>query len=1017
MAINTLGNIDVPLELFGGLDTELAPSDLPEGVSPANQDVVFLPGSVATRPALHRIFSTPFSENPTYEKTYLQPNGEALNLFLDANGVVYQEDVENAPGVATQISQQEAGSTAQSATAFGREYIAISDGLHGVGVPLQYDGTNLDRVSQDGPAAAVTAQNVNLSFFIVASPSGLSEFGGFAISTATQSGNIVTLTLTGLTPLFNAIEKGLTTGDKVQVIGIGVAGYNGIQTLLSVTVNQITYQLLTTGLANSSGGTMNTGLVKVTTTTDTGFTVGQNVTIAGAGVSGYNGTWAIRDFDALPPHETHVFYVYISAYGLAASGGGTIVVTGNISPGIHQVVVMFQTRSGYVTKPSPVFAWTAGGGVGVIISNLPIGPPNVVARILAFTGAGGDNFFYIPVNVTVQNPAGGAPTIINSTVVPDNTTTTVTLDFDDNTLFAALAIDIPGNNLFALVVLSPCLGFFNYASRLFAWGEYNKIQNALNLGFEGGYNASSPTVPLGYSIVDNTAAELVIGGAWDSGMAWKIHGNGTLTDLGLLEQQMKADEEGIPIVQPGTLYRFRIWGKVDATSADPITGDVIVELADGGGNPTVSIPCSAFTTTGNFVEVVFNSPTSAVPNGIVYSIKVNGLNAGFDITLDEQMLYPDFRPYFDDFRISYVINPESFDGITGNLGPTSDPTPLRTASEYRDNFYFRTAIGLHVTRDNGTGEPSSWTVNEQSKKCGALSVHGCDAGEFGTGTSAEDFELSIARSGLYIFAGGDPVKISQEIQPIWDTINWEFAHRAWIKNDTVSRRAYIGLPTEEATAPNLILIMDYRELKTWETVQSADPIHISYTGKMISSDLTRKWTVWTLAMNCGELLQRPNNDVQFCLGSGNGLTPGLEPGFSQIYFLDSGKFTDDDYGPITSFYTTYFFVNHDQEQALQLGSHRKFYAYLAMFITGIGEITVTPLVDNLHNPWESTPPYDLALLQNFDFEWGLNITEGERVAFKVQVAPLSGQTDCYFDMGKMIVTMRQNPWSPIRGAV
>jgi hypothetical protein len=57
LGVNTAGAIDIPLELFAGLNTELAPSDIPEGVSPDNQDVAFLPGNVFSRPGLHKVFS------------------------------------------------------------------------------------------------------------------------------------------------------------------------------------------------------------------------------------------------------------------------------------------------------------------------------------------------------------------------------------------------------------------------------------------------------------------------------------------------------------------------------------------------------------------------------------------------------------------------------------------------------------------------------------------------------------------------------------------------------------------------------------------------------------------------------------------------------------------------------------------------------------------------------------------------------------------------------------------------
>lgn len=40
---------DISLSIFGGLCTEMAASDLPEGASPLNWDVDYLVGSVQTR--------------------------------------------------------------------------------------------------------------------------------------------------------------------------------------------------------------------------------------------------------------------------------------------------------------------------------------------------------------------------------------------------------------------------------------------------------------------------------------------------------------------------------------------------------------------------------------------------------------------------------------------------------------------------------------------------------------------------------------------------------------------------------------------------------------------------------------------------------------------------------------------------------------------------------------------------------------------------------------------------------
>src|SRR5258708_4650942 len=104
------GTIDAPLDLFGGLVTDMAAADLPQGVSPDCQDVSFLQGAVKTRPGIVSMFS-PIAGNPTvnYLKTYTQPNLAQTLLALDSAGTLWGE---NSPGVLSQIAT---GLTANSA--------------------------------------------------------------------------------------------------------------------------------------------------------------------------------------------------------------------------------------------------------------------------------------------------------------------------------------------------------------------------------------------------------------------------------------------------------------------------------------------------------------------------------------------------------------------------------------------------------------------------------------------------------------------------------------------------------------------------------------------------------------------------------------------------------------------------------------------------------------------------------------------------------------------------------------
>jgi hypothetical protein len=122
------GAIDAPLEVFGGLLTQFAPSDLPIGASPDNQDVEFSPGRVFTRAGLLNIFAA-IAGNPTvnYLKTYTTSNDLLRTLALDALGDLWREDATAAPGVLTAIAPSGPVQAilpkchAKSTTLFGRE--------------------------------------------------------------------------------------------------------------------------------------------------------------------------------------------------------------------------------------------------------------------------------------------------------------------------------------------------------------------------------------------------------------------------------------------------------------------------------------------------------------------------------------------------------------------------------------------------------------------------------------------------------------------------------------------------------------------------------------------------------------------------------------------------------------------------------------------------------------------------------------------------------------------------------
>src|SRR6202795_3917128 len=245
--MTTAGSLDAPIEIFGGLVTDMSPADLPHGVSPDCQDVIYSNGGVATRPGLQALFG-PLSGNPTinYVKTYETLNATLRTMALDANGVLYKE---TTPGTLSSIATGLApNSYASSTTLFAREYLAISDGKNGNDMPRQYDDTNLDRVSQSGPGAGPTVVDENVIVAVVASPSGATQPASVAIAAsptgATENGLLVTITTSS--------AHGLAAGQSVTIAGVGVSGYNGTFPVVAVpTGTQFTYIAGASGLAAS----------------------------------------------------------------------------------------------------------------------------------------------------------------------------------------------------------------------------------------------------------------------------------------------------------------------------------------------------------------------------------------------------------------------------------------------------------------------------------------------------------------------------------------------------------------------------------------------------------------------------------------------------------------------------------------------------------------------------------------------------------------------------------------------
>ncbi len=1176
MSYNPTGAKPNSLDVFSGLITEQSPTNVPKGCSPFCQDVSFLPGSVGGRDGFQRVFQTPFPAAAgviptiTYAKSYIDPQGIIRNLYLDSNGVLWVENRSTAPGIKAQIYQTTPGSYAKSITAFGREYIAISDGLNGTDIALQYDGTNLDRVTQDGPGASPSVASIALPasamvgsaappVLIVteADPSGVAGDGSFTTinfwtpssTSAFNEGNIITIAgntsadmnvtatiisiIVGSTPgpFKNLITlqysnpstavfgtggtatatSGVTMTRANNIVTVSTATPHGLQVgyrsqitdvpaatvgtgIVSITINnadapgRATIETtdpngmvpgLFVSLSGIAGATVATissvsrqgNVVTVVTAAAHNLTPGAGIQLSGVATGTFNTvttvsqivsatsfTYLQTDADAtstggsvallwpFPVTPTPTYFEVLSAPspttfqialnysdGVWASGlvkyawDGTFFVSavpsitsfqyrqygpdattisvgnvtpyGQIAPGEKQMRISYLTRQGFVTAPSPPVKFIANGGQYLSVSNIPIGPANVVARILQFTGARGSTFFYIP------SPAlAGGQVVATATQINDNTTTQIILDFSDNTLFSSIATSIPGNNLPAQIKLEGALGFGYFNSRLLTYGQRNIVLGLQNMGFEGGAFPTNPTLPTGWQA--QAGGSLVPGHVGPGWMMTVLPGG---SPYGQISQPFAFDAYGAPIALGDTLYRFRAW--VQPSSLDPtLTLNIRFQAPSTSFAILLTIPSTAMSLAGGYIEFTMpaKTPLQIPPDTLLEIWGQSTFNNG-TILVDEMNLIYDDVPYNDTVLIgSYVNNPEAFDGVSGVFGPQEDTRKVMDFGIVRQSLYLLTrdpSGRLHSVSANGVTEPVGWQVDQVAANCGLMSAFGLTKSQADDGSAAggEEWLAWISESGVRIFGGDQPWKISQEIQPNWDASNQAAMRTAWALNDPVARIIYFGLPGLSTTAPNLILPVNYRGLDSAAQIAAADP----QTGR----DRSRKWTIWNLPMNGAALMYLSPGLLSPVFFGGNGSYPGLLPGFGNVYTPAVGQMTDHDYGQIYPVYITFFFSMDESGTQITL-------AYLTAQLSGVGKISIVALVNGLEKFWGLSCSRTLTAEPNFDLEWTGGNAQGYRIAFRIESFPLDGSedTDNTFQLQGLVADIRETARLKVRGS-
>lgn len=643
--------------------------------------------------------------------------------------------------------------------------------------------------------------------------------------------------------------------------------------------------------------------------------------------------------------------------------GGQLTFTSStaqlIGAGTRKGTVFFITRNGYYTAPAPPVTFDCPANTTAIsATNIPLGPPNVIARGIAFTEAGqngvpGANFFTIPtpVTYTVANVSYTASALI----LKDNVTTAATFNFTDAVLLSALAVDVYGYNLFNQIEIGDPGWIKSYSSRNFYGLCLNKVQNFINMSFDGGYLPANQTVPLGWSQPDQNGS-LIASPKFGNSYYIKAYTVGVGVETwGLIYQTAYQDAYQQPIIQPNTTYSVRV------TCSNPSGingGNLVIGLVSAGvflGKFELAL--SAMTTTlAKYTGTLLTAAVPVVPANLQLWVYATNMVLNADVLIDRIDIYPTEIPVLTTTVYgSYAGLPEQVDGVTGQAQFDSEnQQPVTGAMVMYDTFYALKGWGgtapgssMYSFQASANLEPAQWEEPEVAQRLGgAIGPLAFDMGE--------QWFVGATRTGLYLFVGGQPGKIMQEIFQVWEAINWAYGSRIWVFNDEVRRRLLVGVPmatpnfwlpnapvNANPASPNVILMCNYQGLDSGEALKSGPQMHTTMFGTLNAIDMRRKWSIWqmpspyvTLAQGAGD------EEIRICSGTASG----------KVYALDETNPRDDG-AIIDSLYTTAGLPEMAKAaQMPKMGNFLRRWGFMTSALQSLGTVNVRLLPNRVLYP-------------------------------------------------------------------
>lgn len=1021
---------------------------LGSGLSGTAFEVAFATGNVST--TADSGTATPQSNYPISTITQPAAQVRTSSYFLQSVGpgstspgnvvTVYYSDSTSAPADADLVNAFNSGNPVYLYTSF-------------TGGPATQGPTTAQVTSVgEGSPPGQPRQFFYYTYVVATSAFVYYQGSGNPGYTANYQRTLATLTTAEPVPV-------LQVGSQATIAGASVPQYDStwpITQSLNSGSMAITQTTLTAGVATYSytvvsGANPTAGqLVTITGTLNANGTLnGTDLLIAS--VSGTNnGTFTVTGFEAVTDYPAEAEEGQATTAGTqftfdpgadtlgtstdpiyGSSTGGVLIFTGSgqyIGAGTRQGVVFFITRNGYETCPSPPVTFTCPENTTSIrASQIPIGPPNVIARGIAFTEAGangvpGANFFTIP--APVQYIVEGVTYTATALQINDNTSTTATFSFPDATLLAADAIDVQGNNLFDLIELGNPAWVRSYASRNFYGLSQNKLQNFLNLSFDGGYLPGGQLTPLGWTAPDSYGS-LLVSPLFGNSYYIENSSGGTLGVAGLISQSAYEDSYLVPILLANTAYSVRICARAPSGLE---VGELVLSLtANGVTYGTLAVSFTSLTDSfAIYGGSLLTNTLATIPSSLMLNLSAQGIENGADVEIDRIEIYPTVQPvYQTDIAASYANNDESIDNDTGYLDTSEDNAqPCYGAAIVLEQLILLKERSMYSTQDSPNYEPADWDVQPISQAVGTCGINAYDYGD--------EWLLTMVQSGVYGFNGGKPEPCSRELQlqngptptqakGLWESINWSAAQSFWLRNDIINRRFYCGvaLPTPNfwlpnapqnlnPQQPNVILMCNYEGCPTFDELISSTPVHTTIMGQLKALEQRRKWSIWQIPSPYAAMVK---------LGTGEQLTMLLCNGIAsgKIYQLVPQQTTDDG-TPIYPVYTTYGFVTATQGMQLQLGAGRKLATWWSGNVSGSGVAGLRFYPNTLLATYPQTNALALRLqnpAQNDD-ERKIEIS-GQRIFVEI-----SGQGDGnggggYVECGRQTLEMSPHPWNAKRG--